>query len=84
MCQLLDLMNQKICIGNVRWFYFDNECVLCLITLGVSLGCYGIRYFSLRDLGFNGYFLVRTFDPPSPPLNNFLVWVPLLVETLLP
>ena len=35
--------------------------------LGGSLHYFDIRNFSLRGFGFNGYFIVSTFDPPPPP-----------------
>ena len=52
---------------------------LLLHHFGGSVRCYGVRYFSLRGLGFTGYLLVSTLPPPP---NHFLVWVPLLVESL--
>ena len=36
---------------------------------GVSLRCYGIRLFSLRGVGFNGFYFLAHFLPP--PLNIY-------------
>ena len=60
--------------------FFIATPVACTHNFGVSFLCYGVRHFSPMRFEFNGYLLVSTFYPPSPPYAHPLNWALILAS----